>query len=40
MAVHESFFLIAVVIAVGAIAAATLHSIHDHAKRARPAHQH
>ncbi len=40
IAVHESFFLIAGVIAIGAITAATVHAIHDHAEKARLAHQH
>jgi hypothetical protein len=38
IAVHQSFFLVAGVIALGAITAATMHAIHDHAERARLAH--
>jgi hypothetical protein len=38
IAVHQSFFLVAGVIALGAITAATMHAILDLAERARLAH--
>jgi hypothetical protein len=40
IAVHEGFFLVAGLIALGAMTAATVHAIHDHAESARRAHQH
>jgi hypothetical protein len=40
MAVHESFFVVAGVIAIGAVAVATVHAIENHVERARIAHQH
>lgn len=38
--VHETFFLLGGVIAVGALAAAAAHALHEHAEQARPARQH
>jgi hypothetical protein len=38
--VHEAFFLVGGVIAVGALAAATAHAIQEHAEQTRPARQH
>jgi hypothetical protein len=35
IAVHESFFLLAGVIAIGAVTAATVHEIRHHAERTR-----
>lgn len=38
--VHEAFFLVGGAIAVGALAAATAHALHQHAEQVRPARQH
>jgi hypothetical protein len=38
--VHEGFFLVAGVIAVGALTVATVHTIQEHSDGARLAHQH
>jgi len=40
MAVHESFFVVAGVIAAGAIAVATMHALENHAERSRIAYRH
>jgi ABC-type proline/glycine betaine transport system permease subunit len=40
IAVHESFFLVAGAIAVGAIAVATVKALENHAEWLRPRHQH
>jgi hypothetical protein len=40
IAVHEVFFLVGGVIAVGALTVATAHLIQEHAEQARPARQH
>ena len=38
--VHEAFFLVGGAIAVGALAMATAHAIHEHAEQTRPVRQH
>ena len=38
--VHEAFFLVGGAIAVGALAVATAHALHEHGEQVRPAHQH
>lgn len=40
IAVHESFFLVAGAIAIGAIAVATANALENHAEYLRPTHQH
>ena len=39
IAVHEGFFLVAAVIAIGAIAGALVHAIHEHSRQARLAYR-
>lgn len=40
IAVHESFFLVAGAIAIGATAVATVNAFENHAERLRQTHQH
>ena len=38
--VHEAFFLVGGASAVGALAVATAHALHEHGEQVRPARQH
>jgi hypothetical protein len=40
IAVHEVFFPVGGAIAVGALTVATAHALQEHARHARPTHQH